>query len=256
MIALSAVVLAFSMDGKFSRTDGFMLVAGLAIYVGFLIVQSRKESMAVKDEYAKEFGKEGRAGDNWLKSVVYVLGGLCLLVLGSRWLVDGAVSFAQYMGVSELVIGLTIVAAGTSLPEVVTSIIAAVRGERDIAVGNVVGSNLFNLMGVLGVASIVAPAGIELSAAVVGFDIPVMIAVAFACLPIFFTGGVISRAEGALLLGYYVAYTLYLILAAAHHDALSQFSAAMLYFVIPLTGFTMVVVSVREIGRRKKSAPK
>jgi cation:H+ antiporter len=254
-IFLFVAGLVFSMDGQFSRTEGLMLVAGLAIYVCFLIFQSRKESIAVKDEYAKEFGNEGRANDIWLKNIFFILGGLFLLVLGSRWLVDGAVSFAQYMGVSELVIGLTIVAAGTSLPEVVTSVIAAIRGERDIAVGNVVGSNLFNLMGVLGVASIVAPTGIELSAAVVGFDIPVMIVVAFACLPIFFTGGVISRPEGALLLGYYVAYTLYLILAAAHHDALSRFSAAMLYFVIPLTVVTLIVVSVREIRRRKKSAP-
>lgn len=179
--------------------------------------------------------------------------GLVLLVLGSRWFVDSAVLFAQYIGVSELVIGLTIVAAGTSLPEVVTSVIAAVRGERDIAVGNVVGSNLFNLMGVLGLASIIAPSGIEVSDAAIRFDIPVMIAVSFACLPIFFTGGVISRQEGALLLGYYAAYTFYLILAGSHHDALPWFSAAMLFFVIPLTAITMILVVIREIRRRSKS---
>ena len=252
MIALSVIVLIFSLDGKLSRTDGLMLVAGLAIYVCLLIYQSRRESIEVKDEYAREFGDEGRADRRWLKNIVFVVSGLLLLVLGSRWLVDGAISFAQYLGVSELVIGLTIVAAGTSLPEVVTSIIAAVRGERDIAVGNVVGSNLFNLMGVLGIASIVSPTGIEVSAAVARFDIPIMIVVAFACLPIFFTGGVISRQEGALLLGYYVVYTLYLILAAAHHDALSRFSAAMLYFVIPLTVVTLTIVAVREIRRRNK----
>jgi cation:H+ antiporter len=208
----------------------------------------------VKDEHGQEFGSESPANGIWPKNIGLVLGGLFLLVLGSRWLVDGAVSFAQYMGVSELVIGLTIVAAGTSLPEVVTSVIAAIRGERDIAVGNVVGSNLFNLMGVLGIASIVAPTGIELSAAVVGFDIPVMIVVAFACLPIVFTGGVISRTEGALLLGYYGVYTLYLILAAAHHDALARFSAVMLYFAIPLTAVTLIIVSVQEMRRRKKKA--
>ena len=253
MIALSVIVLFFSLDGNFSRTEGLMLVTGLAIYVCFLIYKSRKENIEVKDEYAKEFGTEGRANNSWIKNIVFVFSGLVLLVLGSRWIVDGAVSFAQYIGVSELVIGLTIVAVGTSLPEVVTSVIAAIRGERDIAVGNVVGSNLFNLMGVLGVASIVAPTGIEVSTAVTRFDIPVMIAVAFACLPIFFTGGVISRQEGALLLGYYVAYTLYLILAAAHHDVLSRFSAVMLYFVIPLTVVTIIIVAAREIRRRNKS---
>lgn len=251
MIALSVIVLVFSLDGNFSRTDGLLLVVGLALYIGFLIYQSRRESTAVRDEYAREFGEEEHADRSWLKNTALVIIGLAFLVLGSRWLVNGAVSFAQYLGVSELIIGLTIVSAGTSLPEVVTSIIAAVRGERDIAVGNVVGSNLFNLMGVLGIASIVAPAGITVSPAVAGFDLPVMIAVAFACLPIFFTGGVISRREGALLLGYYIAYTLYLILAATQHDALSRFSGVMLYFVIPLTLLTIVTIAVQEMRHRQ-----
>jgi len=252
MIALSVIVLILSLDENLSRTDGIMLVAGLVIYAWFLIYQSRRETIAVQEEYAKQFGAEKRAKGNTINDIGLVLGGLVLLVLGSRWLVDSAVSFAQYLGVSELVIGLTIIAAGTSLPEVVTSVIAAIRGERDIAVGNVVGSNIFNIMGVLGFASIVAPTGIEVSTAVIGFDIPVMIAVALACLPIFFTGNVISRQEGALLLGYYVAYTLYLILAASHHDTLPGFSAVMLYFVIPLTVVTLIIVALREIRSRKK----
>jgi cation:H+ antiporter len=254
MIALSVIVLILSLDENFSRADGLMLVAGLVIYVWFLIYQSRRESIEVRAEYAKELGTESYAIISWVKNIVLVLGGLALLVLGSRWLVDGAVSFAQYLGVSELVVGLTIVAAGTSLPEVVTSVIAAIRGERDIAVGNIVGSNIFNIMAVLGFASIIAPTGIEVSTAVIGFDIPVMIAVALACLPIFFTGGVISRQEGILLLGYYVAYTLYLILAASHHDALPRFSAVMMYFVIPLTVVTLIIVLLREIRSRKKNS--
>jgi len=253
MIALSVIVLILSLDENFSRADGIMLVVGLVFYVWFLIYQSRRESIAVREEYAKEFGAERHTKRNWFKNIGLVLGGLVLLVLGSRWLVGSAVSFAQYLGVSELVIGLTIVAAGTSLPEVVTSVIAAIRGERDIAVGNVIGSNIFNMMGVLGLASIVAPTGIEVSTAVIGFDIPVMIGAALACLPIFFTGGVISRQEGVLLLAYYVAYTLYLVLAASHHDALPSFSAVMLYFVIPLTAVTMIIVALREIRSRKKS---
>lgn len=255
MIAVSVIILIFSLDGNLSRANGFTLVVGLVIYIWFLIYQSRKETAAVKEEYAREFGSYESVKHNWAKNIGLILGGLILLILGSRWLVDSAVSFAQYFGVSELVIGLTIVAAGTSLPEVVTSVIAAVRGERDIAVGNVVGSNLFNIMGVLGVTSIIAPAGVEVSMAVIRFDMPVMIAVAMACLPIFFTGGVISRQEGALLLGYYVAYTLYLVLAVSHHDALPEFSAVMLYFVIPLTVVTMVIIALREIrsGEKKQS---
>lgn len=255
MIALSVIVLILSLDGYLSRSDGLMLVAGLAGYIWFLIYQSRRESGQVKEEYAKEFGNGIPANSGMIKNIAFALSGLVLLVLGSRWLVVSAVSFARFLGVSELVIGLTIVAAGTSLPEVVTSVIAAVRGERDIAVGNVVGSNIFNIMAVLGIASIVAPSGIEVASAVIRFDIPVMIAVAFACLPIFFTGGVISRREGGLLLGYYVAYTLYLILAATQHDAMPEFSAVMLFFVIPLTMITLVIVTVQEI-RRKMTQPK
>jgi cation:H+ antiporter len=177
-----------------------------------------------------------------LRNGLLAVGGLIVLILGARWMVAGSISIARLLGVSELIIGLTIIAAGTSLPEVVTSIVASVRGERDIAIGNIVGSNLFNLLGVLGLTAVFAPGGIEISAAVIRFDLPVMLVVAFACLPIFFTGGQISRWEGAVLLAYYAAYTLYLFFAAAHHDALPVFSDVMLYFVIPLTAITLGVL--------------
>jgi cation:H+ antiporter len=142
------------------------------------------------------------------------------------------------------------VAAGASLPEVVTAVIASIRGKGDMAVGNIIGSNLFNIMGVLALAAIVSTEGIGVSVAAIRFDIPIMIVVAFACLPIFFTGGRISRWEGALLLGYYAAYVLFLIFAAARHDALPGFSAAMLYFAIPLTMVTLVAVAIYEIRNK------
>ena len=251
MVGLSVVVLVLSLDQNIGRSDGLMLVLGLILYIFFLIYQSRKERRQIVAEYANEIAPKSNIQRGWAKNIGLIVGGLVLLVLGSRWLVDSAVSFAQHLGVSELIVGLTIVAAGTSLPEVVTSVIAAMRGERDIAVGNVVGSNIFNMMGVLGFAGVVAPTGIEVSSAVVGFDLPVMIAVALACLPIFFTGGVISRREGALLLGYYMIYTSYLILAASHHDALPMFSTVMLYFVIPFTVIITIIVTLQEIRRRK-----
>jgi len=254
MIALSILVLVLSLDGSVGRWDGVLLVSGLVLYVWFLFFEGRRESAALrekeKEEKEETSGKSGKLA--WARDIGFVLGGLTLLIFGSRWLVDGAVSFAGSLGVSEVVVGLTIVAAGTSLPEVVTSIVAAVRGERDIAVGNVVGSNLFNLMGVLGVTAIVAPGGIPITPAVIGFDLPVMAAVALACLPIFFTGGVITRREGVLLLGYYIAYTLYVVLAASHHDALPRFSAVMLYFAVPLTVITLAIVAMREIRTRRQ----
>ena len=256
MIALSVILLLISLDNTISRIDGFMLSSALFFYVWFLIHNSRKESVNVNEEYARQFGMKAADRDNWIKNIVLILSGLVLLVLGSRWLVDSAVSFARYFGVSELIIGLTIVAAATSLPEVATSFIAAMRGERDIAVGNIVGSNIFNILAVLGVTGLVAPHGIEVPDAVTRFDIPVMIVVAFACLPIFFTGGVISRPEGLLLMAYYVAYTLYLVLAAAHHDALPRFSPVMLYFVIPLTVVTLIVLALNELRSKITIQPR
>ncbi|WP_435102065.1 calcium/sodium antiporter [Arhodomonas sp. AD133] len=255
MIALSVVLLLLSLDQALTRLDGLMLVAGLFAYVAFLLFQSRRSSAGTPEAHEAGGATGGDQPVGWARNAGLIVGGLVLLVLGSRWLVDSAVTFAGLMGVSELIVGLTIVAAGTSLPEVVTSIIAALRGERDIAVGNVVGSNIFNIMAVLGITCIVAPNGVTVSPAAVHFDIPVMIAVALAALPIFFTGGIINRAEGIVLLGYYIAYTAYLIMAAAQHDALPAFSAVMLYFVAPLTAITLIVVTIQELraSRRRPS---
>lgn len=254
MILLSASVLLFAWDRNISQLDGGLLAVGLVCYVAYAIYTSIKDKKSGEPNQAMssadpESGKNERDKSGWTKNILFAVGGLILLVLGSRWLVNGAVSFAAYLGISEVIVGLTIVAAGTSLPEVVTSLIAALRGERDIAVGNVVGSNIFNIMGVLGMASIFSPAGMEVSEGIFHFDIPIMIAVAFACLPIFFTGGTINRWEGALLMGYYIAYTLYLVLAATLHESLAVFSASMLYFVIPITAITLIVIALNEWRR-------
>jgi cation:H+ antiporter len=148
-------------------------------------------------------------------------------------------------GLSELIIGLTVVAIGTSSPEIATSVIASLRGETDIAVGNAVGSNLFNILAVLGLAAIVSPSGVTVAPSALAFNIPVMIAVAVACLPIFFIGYRISRWEGALFLGYAAAYVTYLILGATQHPAQRVFGSVMLYFVLPLTVVTLAVLAMR-----------
>ena len=248
MIGLSLGVLVLSLDQMLNRFDGLLLVACLIIYFAVLAVMSLRNRP--EENGAEQTPQEEQpSGDtpNWLLNIALIVVGLALLVLGSRWFVNSTVQFASYLGVSELVIGLTIVAAGTSMPEVVTSIIAAIRGERDIAVGNVVGSNIFNILGVLGISAIAAPSGIPVSEALIGFDIPLMIVVAVACLPIFFTGGMINRWEGALFLGYYIAYTLFLVLNATQHDLLPIFNDIMLYFVVPLSVVTILVVLYQEI---------
>ena len=244
MIGASLLLLVMALDGEIGRLDGIILFAGAICYTIFAIKQGRRENAEVKNEYAREFAKKDK-GRSWPLQLLLIAFGLAMLVIGSRWLVAGAVAAATSFGVSELVIGLTIIAAGTSLPEVATSIIASIRGERDIAVGNVIGSNIFNILVVLGLSSVVSPGGISVAPAAVTFDIPVMIAVALACAPIFFTGHTIARWEGCIFLLYYIAYTGYLVLKAAAHDSLPAFSAVMLEFVLPLTLLTLVIAYVR-----------
>jgi cation:H+ antiporter len=250
LIATSVVTMVMALDGRIGRIDGVVLFAGIVGYTVFLIRQSRRESPAVVAEYDEAFGTPVERVRP-VVNVVLMLVGLGLLVLGARWLVDAAVTTASALGVSELVIGLTIVAAGTSLPEVATSVLATVRGERDIAVGNVVGSCIFNLLAVLGLGSIVAPSGIPVSQGALSFDIPVMIAVSIAALPVFLTGHAIARWEAAVFLGYYVAYTGYLILDAAEHDLASPLGAAILWFVVPITVLTFAATVVRHRHRSR-----
>ncbi|MFC1464575.1 MAG: calcium/sodium antiporter, partial [Candidatus Brachytrichaceae bacterium NZ_4S206] len=189
MIGASALALLFALDGSVGRLEGVVLFAGVIAYTAFLIIQSRRESnKTVQQEYEQEFRAGPGGPARTALNLVLIVAGLGMLVLGSRWLVDGAIAVARALGVDEVVIGLTIVAGGTSLPEVATSVMASIRGERDIAVGNAVGSNLFNLLSVLGLTAMVAPAGVAVAPSVLAFDMPVMLVVAIACLPIFFTG--------------------------------------------------------------------
>ena len=250
MIGVSVLVLLFGLDGAVDRWEGIIFFAGIIAYTAWAVRQSRKESKAIQDEYAKEFGaaKPGLAAKWWVQ-IGLVLIGLALLMLGAKWLVDGAVALARLLGLSELVIGLTIVAAGTSLPEVATSVLAAFRGERDIAVGNVIGSNLFNLMAVLGLTAALAPGGVAVSDAALAFDVPVMIAVSIACLPVFISGGVIDRWEGAIFILYYMLYAAFLVLKAVEHDMIDTYSEAVLYYVLPLTLLTLGAIFWRGMKR-------
>jgi cation:H+ antiporter len=248
MIAASLVLLVMSLDGVVARIDGALLVAALGAYTVFLIRQSRRQTEAAQAEYAEALkpGASTRWASRLPVQLALVVAGLALLVLGSDWLVTAAVAFARAFGVSDLVIGLTIIAAGTSMPEVATSVMAAFKGERDIAVGNVVGSNLFNILGCAGISAVVAGGGLPVPTAALNFDLWVMLAVALACLPVFLTGREIARWEGGLFLGYYAAYVAYLVLAAQAHGALGPYSAVMLGFVIPLTIVTLVVTVLRR----------
>lgn len=248
MIGASLITYALAWDGALSRLDGTLLFSMVIAYTLFLIISSRRASAAASadDEFAKEFGLDDSPKPHaTLINAGLVIAGLVLLVSGSNFLVEGAVSLARALGLSELVIGLTVIAIGTSLPELATSILAALRGERDIAVGNIVGSNIFNLLCVLGLASLVSPQAISVAASALAFDFPVMIAVSIACLPIFFTGYAINRWEGLLFLGYYVAYTVYLVMVSTGRPLAALFGDAMIGYVLPLTVVTLLVITAR-----------
>ncbi|MDP3261714.1 MAG: calcium/sodium antiporter [Tabrizicola sp.] len=252
MIGVSVLCVALAWNGMIGVLESGLLVALLFAYTIFLVVQSRRETQRNAADVANEVDQAGTGGwaSSRLVQVGLILAGLVCLVIGSRFLVSASIAFAQSLGVSELVIGLTIVAAGTSLPEVATSITAAIKGERDIAVGNVIGSNIFNILGALGLSGLAAGVagadGLGVASSVMAFDIWVMLATAVACIPIFLSGREIARWEGFVFVAYYVFYITYLILSAERHAALETMTTAMVYFVIPLTLVTAAAIYLRS----------
>lgn len=257
MISVSILVLVMASDGFIGRIDGLILVGSQIAYTIHTIVMSRKEKSVIHAEYEAEFGlgdKPQHRG-RFTVNLLLVATGLGLLILGSHWFVESAVEVARKMGVSELAIGLTIVAAGTSMPELATSIMAAIRGERDIAVGNVVGSNIFNILGVLGTSSLVSAEGVRVSAAAFQLDIPVMIAVAVACLPVFCIGHIISRWNGVVFFAYYCAYTASFLIAETVPNLHRRFAFFMFGIVVPLTVLALLTGVVRSLRQRSSPEP-
>ena len=250
MSGVSILFFVLSLDGYVGRLEGLALFVGVLIYTTWAIWRSRRESAEVVREYEDEFSAEkDESSGTTATNLVAIAVGMIFLVAGSRALVAGASEIARLLGLSELVIGLTIVSIGTSLPEVATSIMAAIRGDRDIAVGNAVGSNLFNILAAFGLTAIVARGGILIPEAALRLDMPVMIFVAVACLPIFFTGHLIARWEGLLFFAYYWVYIAYLVLAAGGHSELLLFNRVLVTFVLPLTAVTLAI----SVGRAWKA---
>lgn len=244
MVGISVLLVAVSLDGSITLVDGLLLLAGLALHTVMSIVIGRREGSGAE---TVEPALNSKPAPLWL-ALLLLIAGIGLLVLGARLLVDGAVGIATALGISSLVIGLTVVAVGTSLPELATSIIAVRRGERDMAVGNIVGSNIFNIGMVLGLPAVLFGQGIPVSPAAIALDLPLMLATAVALLPIAFTGFAVARWEGVLFVLLYLAYTVYLVLASTAHDALEGFTDVMLWFVLPLLAVTLVAVTAYEVG--------
>lgn len=250
LLGISLLVYVLAMDGYFTYIEGALLLILQVGYLLFVINGARKERDISASPKPDQPVKPSYGSGPVFIDLFLAAAGLGLLILGSGWLVDSAATVARMFGVSELIIGLTLVAFGTSLPELATSLLAGMRGETDLAVGNAVGSNIFNLLLVLGITAFLAPGSIKVAPSALSFDLPVMIAVAAASLPVFFSGYRVARWEGLLFIGYYIAYCAYLYLDAAGHDMLPLFNRTMLWFVVPLTLVTLLVIVWRERSRK------
>lgn len=226
MIGAGLLVWLLSLNQQLGRLEGLALLFGLALYLFLIRRQARRQQ--------RPLPVAGQPASRAWPQLLVLLAGLGLLIAGGHLLLDAAVDIAEGYGLSDRIIGLTIVAVGTSMPELATSVIAALRGQRDLAVGNVVGSCLFNLLGVLGLTAVIAPLPLTISPNALAFDLPVMVAVAALCLPLFLAGWRITRAEGIALLGLYLAYGLHVVAFSTGLGLATRLERLMLLYGLPL----------------------
>ena len=253
MIGASLLVFVLAYNEELTPVDGLILLAALLLYLGLLLRQSRHSA---RPQAGADTSGQGLhpAGNNppWVSSLLSILLGLVLLAFAGHLLLQAAVEVASDLGLSERIIGLTVIAVGTSLPALATSLIAALRGQRDIAVGNVIGSNLFNLLGVLGFTALVAPMPLSVSPNALDFDLPVMLGVAVLCLPVFYSGYRVTRAEGLLFLGLYLAYGLHVVSFTTGMPLAGKLENLMLFFVLPALVAFLLFSSLRAWHRQHK----
>lgn len=217
MIASALTLLWMCRDRVLSRGEGLVLVGAAVAYTVALFHSSRRETGPVRREFAQEYGPQAlQVAQGGLPGVWYsalTLAGMGLTVLGAHWIVDSATSLARMFGVTDAIIGLTVVAVGTSAPELATTVVATIKNERDVAVGNLIGSSVYNVLVILGATAIAAPHGVDVSSDVLWIDLPLGAAVAIVCYPVFRSDRMVSRREGmAFLLAYFAYMTALLIL--------------------------------------------
>ena len=248
LLGITALTWWLASDGTLGVLEGSLLLVGIVAYSVLVYVLGRREPEVVVAEYEEAFGTDVAVQTRtWPRAVGLVLVGLAALVAGAQLLVIGATDIAASLGVSDLIIGLTVVAAGTSLPELATSVVATRRGERDIAVGNIICSNIFNLLAVLG-ASADAKGGLDDPDATIVTDLPVARLVTLIALPALALGRSISRWEGVVLLAAYVGYVGYLALAATSSPAAPD---ARLWLLVGLAAAAVLIVAVGLLTRRR-----
>jgi cation:H+ antiporter len=242
MIAACLLVTGLAWDRELGKLDGALLLAGLA---ACLVVVLRQGGHIAR--HGHTVGSEAPRASSRLTMLV---GGLLTLALGGHLLVDASVVIALNLGLSERIIGLTVIAIATSLPGLMTSVIAALRGERDMAVGNVIGSNLLNLLGVLGLTAMVAPDSLSVSPNALIFDLPVLLGVAALCLPVLYSGYRIDRVEGLLFLSLYLTYGLHIVSISTGMLLAERLESAMLRLILPVLAVLVTWGIVRAWRRQ------
>ncbi|MCZ2803786.1 calcium/sodium antiporter [Modestobacter sp. VKM Ac-2983] len=249
LLGLSVLLLLLAIDGTVALWEGLLLVVLAVAYLSWKVLAGRREAPD---------GTEDERPPLRPRTVLAPLGmlliGVALLVVGARMLVAAATTIAAALGLSDLVIGLTVVAVGTSLPELATTVVAAVRGQREMALGNIVGSNVLNIGVVLGLTAVVAPGGLPVDASALRLDLPVMIAVTLAFVPLLLTGATLVRWEGGLLLAWYAIYLAVLVLPAMGSAAAPEFTAVAQWGLLPLTAVGLTVLTVREVRTRRRAS--
>ncbi len=209
MVIAAIALMVMAMGGHLTQREGLVLVAAGALYTVIVVHQAQRESRAIRAEFQREYATDwnGAQARRQVVANLTALGvGIAVIALGADWFVDGSVALARIWGVSDAFIGLTVVAIGTSSPELVTTILSTLKGERDIAVGNLLGSSVYNIFFILGAACLVTPQGIPVTTELIWIDIPVMALVALVCIPVFLSGRIITRLEGGLFVAAYATY--------------------------------------------------
>jgi len=243
MIFVTIIVYLFALNGYISFFECLILTFILIVYLIFLIRQGGDTNLKIRT-------KEKRKPTKIILHAILSIVGLYILVTGATWLINSSLIFAEMAGVSELTIGLTVVAIGTSLPEIVVVLIAAIKGEKDIAIGSIIGSNILNFLAVLGVSGLFIPGAIPVQEALIRFDLVILLIASILCIPIFYTGHKMVRWEGLLFLCLYFSYLFYLFLSSNEYDFLTVFTSIMLYFVLPVTLITLLILALMEWKRR------
>jgi len=214
IVAASLALLVMAADGSLSRGEGLVLVAASMAYTAAVVHMARRERRSEQVAAARELKSAALApqrNGSRVRDLAVLLTGIAIVVMGADWLVRGSVDLARLWEVSDEFIGLTVIAIGTSSPELVTTLVSTIRNQRDIAIGNLLGSSAYNILFILGVTCLVPSSAIPVAPLLTAVDIPVMTAVAFLCIPVFYSGREITRAEGALFVGSYMGYFAYLL---------------------------------------------